>query len=1310
MQTIFQLKEESITETPLLLFDCQLHSGAVERWSTHQVEISGLRYEARVLRHNLLEIQTSSDMGVDAIPRISIVLANADSHFSEIERTTGWKGAKVTARFLFFNLREGSPATETAILFKGIANPPEQTTESTFTLTAINRMSMQRVLLPEVRLQRRCAWQFPSTPEQREEGVTGGSKQQYSRFFRCGYSPDIPGGVGNLNEGLPYESCGLTRSDCEARGMFRQDNAGNPTRRFGALEFIPSSILVRSYGEKGTHISAIANNEARYNDFVPLIYGTAWYSPFIVFARNDGNLTHMEVLLGMGEIQSVIKVLVNEIELPAGRSGTNMSGTGWFNLASSGNRTGSFNLDFQDPGGNPVGDPYGSMAYLSVVVPNRVNDGRAIPSIKVLIEGLKLPQYGIDGEFLGERFTSNPAWVILDVIRRSGWMLDEIDLGSFAQAAQYCTEEIQTQDLYGNPTVIPRFQCNLVLKSRRSAGDLIRGIRNSSRLFLTYGIGGLLQLRVENSLALQQPSKPDWSNSAQLLSGGWPSYEFGDGTSGVSGILRKDNGEPGIRFWSRPTTDTPNRFTVEFQDAFNEFQQDSFSLTDVEDASRTGQEITAPLSVLGIPNYDQAARILKFNLDKSIQGNTYVELETSVKALGLRPGDLITLTYLKEGFNRQPFRIFKITSGMNYRTVSISAQIHQDSWYIDTNGQVPGDSGGRRQPEYGVGIPRPLIGKVLDENGYAQFEIAEESHEATDGGASIDLTVGFLVPSAPQAGGPGIPLVSLAADIANTGGTLAGGQTLYYSVSAVDAAGLESALSFVVRAAVAPGTDTNRVTLSRLSFSPATTAFHAYRGLNPSALFRIASNRPVSDQFSDTGLAYETVGAPDSNFDHANFYWRLELQPEYAAVLHSRDSIGNTTLQMPPNEYRGMVVRIARGKGAGQERSIRSNGLTTLTLDSAWDIQPDATSFFVVAESGWHFGATGKSSPLQFEVPNRTGAIVHIFGRAANVNNLESASELSTVTRWTIGGAGTGALDSDIPPKPVFGLGLSELSGGTLELSGVGFQNLINTRTVTAATLTLHYWDELAGPPQMLLSSALTPEDLALDLTMPGTAQAGTFLQIDAELMLVEEVSNNGTRYIVSRKVHGTAAASYRAQTPIYQLRKKVAIVPFVRDFFGSPSSGSWSYPVLLPDARVASAELFVTNSKGNSETAIISFTRTVDLGLRTLSGGQFSIQVGGFLAIESDAAPDLIVEASHSVRDIFAVVREAPTGSPIELQLKQNGANYCAVMIPSGSTVSNTVEGSFLPVLEAGKRISLDIVSIGQGNPGTDLTLIIRL
>ena len=166
---------------------------------------------------------------------------------------------------------------------------------------------------------------------------------------------------------------------------------------------------------------------------------------------------------------------------------------------------------------------------------------------------------------------------------------------------------------------------------------------------------------------------------------------------------------------------------------------------------------------------------------------------------------------------------------------------------------------------------------------------------------------------------------------------------------------------------------------------------------------------------------------------------------------------------MTENRYRGMTARITRGTGEGQERGITANTDTTLTVAPSWVVTPDASSFFVVAEAGWQFGALTRSSPVKFEVPNRSGETVEICGRAANVNDTECAEELSIVTRHQIGGSGTG--DQDVPPSPFFGLGPGQ-RGGTVELSGVSFTDLGNTATISAATLTLHYWDELAAQPR----------------------------------------------------------------------------------------------------------------------------------------------------------------------------------------------------------------------------------------------------
>ena len=298
--TIHELKRNEITETPLLLFECELPTGVIERWSTHEIRLGDRSFDGRVLRHNVFDLRSASEDGIDALSKVSLTLANADSYFSQIERSAGWKGSRLTVRFVFLNASSGEAASEEMVIFRGACNPPDEITESAIRLSFVSRMNLQRILLPEARIQRRCPWMFPSTKKQRRTAINGGNRGKYSPFYRCGYSAGLEGGSGNLSGGQPYTDCDYTRSSCVERGMFDVDVASLTTRRFGGVEFVPSTIQVKTYGEKTGHASGSVENEGRYNDFVPLVYGNAWYRPPIVFARNDGNLTHLEVLLGMG--------------------------------------------------------------------------------------------------------------------------------------------------------------------------------------------------------------------------------------------------------------------------------------------------------------------------------------------------------------------------------------------------------------------------------------------------------------------------------------------------------------------------------------------------------------------------------------------------------------------------------------------------------------------------------------------------------------------------------------------------------------------------------------------------------------------------------------------------------------------------------------------------------------------------------------------------------------------------------------------------------------------------------------------------
>lgn len=1309
MNTINVVKELEQADTPLLLFECTLPSGDAERWSSSAIVFNGHQYSARVLKHNLFDLQLSADDAMDGMSQLSLTLANADSILSEIQAEIGFKGAQLTVYFVFADLTSGAIKTESTVLFRGVAGDPDQIAEDSLKVTFTNKLSLQRIAIPDVRIQRQCPWSFPTTSGQRASASDSSNANKYNAFYRCGYSPDQSGGLGSLNGSVPFQSCDYSRTSCAQRGMFSADASGNSTRRFGGIEFVPSTYLVRGFGQKTSELSAVQENVAKYNDPVPLVYGTGWLKAPVIFARNDGNLTHMEVLLGAGVMQGVLKVVVSDVEIPAGVAGQDMTSTGWYNLISSGEATGNFDSDFSDSQGNPLGDPYGSVMTLLVVVPNRINNGNSLPRVEVLLQGLLLDTYNLDGTYLKTSFTNNPVWIILDILRRAGWALSDLNLTTFAQSAAYCDELISSTDLNGNPMQVPRFHCNLQLTKRQSSAVVVRGVRVTAGLMLRYGANGYLELLNETAIAQQQPALPDGSNSTETLAGGWPVYEFSDGTGPFSGIARQDNGSSSVSLLSRNLAETSNRLSVEFQDEANEYQQDSLSLVDSEDTALIGYEISSTSTALGIPNFNQANRVLLRQLDKLTKGNTYIQFLTSFRALKVRPGDIITVTYAKEGLQRIPFRVTKLSPSINYRVVQVLAQIHDDDWYSDNPNVI---SGAGRQPGASVTVPRPLLGTTFDANGETEFAVQEQTAQRADGGVTDTLSVSFVEPARVSTAMTNLPLLSLAPTIASTGGTLTSGINLYYAVTAVDTAGNEGTPSFTVLASVPAGTATNTVTLNELSFPSTAAAFNVYRGTNPQLIYQVASDQPIAPTFVDTGLAPVPIGPPDPNYDHANFYYRLETAGPFLATAFSTTSIANADMGASGAEFAGMLCRIIDGTGLGQEQKIVANDSTTLTVSPLWSVVPDSTSQFVITEASWRFGAVSVTSPAQFEVPNQAGTVIEISGRAANVYDVECSADLCPISRWIVGGGqGLNSSDKDVPPAPQYVV--TALGAGDLQVSAIQFASLVDTESVTAGTLQLVFRNELQPATGCTLLNAIDAQTTTIQVTQSNALVQQDAIQVDSEMMVILSIAEDTGICSVVRSALGSTAAVHAAGASIAPLNKQTYILPFAAGFFGNPASASYVHTVHVPDLCVVATQLYLTNVRGDGQAGTQCFVTTSSAGLRTLSGGQLSMQVSGTLAVQQNATPPLFIEASHSVEDVRATVGVAPVGSPLGLALWQGSTVYCNLQVPAGATTSQVIDGVTLPPLIAGSMLRLDITAVPTGwsnSPGRDLTVTVRL
>ena len=250
MNIIHTKKREEVLDSPVLLFECTLPDGSVERWSSHRVQAEGQEYEPRLLSHGDFQLGLVGEESLDSGSRFHLVLSNVDGRISQIDQGSGWNGARLRVRFGFFDLESGLAVSELKAVFVGLANPVDELSESTARLSFVNRLSLLRSSVPELRIQQRCPWRFPASDSERLEAVDGGTRGRYSPFHGCGYSAGVEGGVGNLSDGAPFSSCDHSRADCEARGMFRADQNEAATSRFGGFQTLPPSVVVRGYGDK----------------------------------------------------------------------------------------------------------------------------------------------------------------------------------------------------------------------------------------------------------------------------------------------------------------------------------------------------------------------------------------------------------------------------------------------------------------------------------------------------------------------------------------------------------------------------------------------------------------------------------------------------------------------------------------------------------------------------------------------------------------------------------------------------------------------------------------------------------------------------------------------------------------------------------------------------------------------------------------------------------------------------------------------------------------------------------------------------
>lgn len=957
---IASAKDAQQSYQPLLLAVFTFHDGTIYRAATHPLntaeggyQYGGQNYAGRIIAQEISAVQGYDPSGIDLIPRVSLTLADADKSLKvNYEDVYGFAGAQLDLTFVFWDADSSTFSSDDILKFRGICDPATSTHDQ-LTVSAVSKLNLQRRMLPPVPLQRRCPWLFPTTAAQRQAAAD----DEDSPFYECGYSPDTSGS--NARGNGSYTSCDYTKAACVERGMYKTDGSARVTGRFGGIQWDPPAGGRSREYTSGNWIDISNNpNEAKYGEPIPMVYGTAWVDAIVTNVIGDGNSTRGEAIICLGEAQAIYRVVVNDVELPPATDIT--GGTNYivrdsllrYNVINRGDRNGAPNVDTPYDGN---GDPYGSMAAILWVVPRRVAEATSTPRIRVLVQGPKLRVY-TNSTTYSRTYTSNPIWVLADLLVWAGLEYSDLDLASFVDAAAICDAIISYTDQYGNSVSHARYSCSLVLRQRRSAADVIRSVRQGCGAVLVPNSStGKLQVFIEGTLASQQLSTVTGSNyntpvSSKSLSGsvtnGYVAYDF---TKFLGGR------ESSLQIETPPVSATPNRIQFGFINSERDWAADSLSMLETTAIARTGQEVVEQFEASGVNTFDQAKRIARRRLARGLYGNARgdaggTEIYTwrdSFRAVRCRVGQIIRISSTHYGISNVLARIIQMRPSTNFETVQIVAQRHNDDWYLDTFGQAedpetePQFRNRLERPAYpwGPAAADPAVSDPIFDETDQTFTLAEAHEDAADGSVITKLLISGAWPvNLFSEVGP--PIVRRQGTTASSGGTIPGGRAYYLAVCSLDSAGNPSAPSTLCEVVVTNTGSSNTITVIIDNWPSGAVGHVVYVGDSPQLLTEHASSA-ASTPASVTITSYRQrgKGIPDPEMDR--------MRVRVKRIAHSGvwgqpvDAVGTGTLTVDgagwaTNEWAGYDVsvlgRVNGGDLAVLNYSVTANTSTTLSV------------------------------------------------------------------------------------------------------------------------------------------------------------------------------------------------------------------------------------------------------------------------------------------------------------------------------------------------------------------------------------------
>lgn len=895
------------------------------------------------------------------------------------------------------------------VKFSGICDAPQCEAGGQYmNVRATTSHNLARVQFPIIKVQQRCVNPFPPDAASRKAGASN----MGSWYWFCGYNPDqvaidpeapgsdplnpLPSDARRGNTTTPfavdssgnqiadgsgnYILCNYTKTDCIARGMYTKDNNNRRTGRFTAIQWAPANreqtAIQYTSGQKVLVFSG--RNDAIYQRSYPMVYGfgtvggaTQWIKqPIIANVIGDGNATRFEVVICSGDIgyYGINQVVVNGVIIPRNVGPGSTDPLQRWNFVgdpalgtpmATGSRNGQQTKDkgYTDPSGTPQSDPYGSLATIEIVVYAQLQQSGGVPDVRVLLTNapkFKIPNTTNANDQASWPYfpSSNPAYIVLDLLIQANYTYSELDLQTFITAAAYCDVQIPYTNIAGNAATHSRFLAEFAFENYRNAQEAIQAVcRGFNAQLVPNSESGLLQLFIRGTICDTQPNPIPGSN--------WPTAVAGfhaDGTTGSGyvaylideSIIQQDGtGAPKLRGpYAQPSSQIPNQISWGFQDQDNSHSDDSISVVDAADVARGGgfqlggQLIPQAMAVTGPPNFDQGIRIANTILAEGLRGNENGDTrgtrwwdltDVTSRLEHLRVGHICLLQYQAAKLTPVPLypvgdneelqsppgtpipgilvRVEAIKPATNYEHMTVTVRWHEDFWYTDKYGQTqtppasgPGTQLALRPPyNWDPDSETPMTSDTLFPVTDLGFSISQNYGFAADGTAIAQL----LITGAPicnrveTAVKP--PIMASQGTTGPTTGSIAGNQTLYMAISALGADAMWTPLSQPCLVVVPAGTNTNFISTPTITWDPNTKGYAVFVGIDDSTwtgqIFDTSGTLP--NTVSIFSLNVSTFGAPDPIADSLSFQVKQLIHGgPFGDACASVISLGNGTGQL----------------------------------------------------------------------------------------------------------------------------------------------------------------------------------------------------------------------------------------------------------------------------------------------------------------------------------------------------------------------------------------------------------------------------